>query len=661
MFKRRAPRPPGRPLAPGLILAMGLLVLAAALPLAWELPLSISVYLALAVGLRLAALRYPRLLAGRLPLLLLTLGGVALVLGHFRTLLGYEAGIALFALMLALKLWEMASERDLQVAALLALFFLVMQLLLDQSMYRGAWLLLVLVGILAVLGAQHRQVPRGWRAELRQALALVAQALPLVLLLFLLFPRLSAPLWKLDLGKRGLTGLGDQMEPGSISELIQSEEPAFRVEFSDAPPPPAQRYWRGPVLWHYDGRRWTAAKPGRQEQPPRLVSHGPPVQYRMILEPHGKTWLFPLDLPAAPSGEARLGADFQLLARRPLLQKTPYQGTSYLEYRTDDPDPEQARAALQLPPNISPRARDLVENWRRAETDPAALARRALALFREEPFVYTLKPPLLLGDPLEDFLFRTRAGFCEHYASAFSLLMRLAGIPSRVVTGYQGGEFNPVGGYLLVRQLDAHAWSEIWLAGRGWVRVDPTAAIAPERIERRLDLEPGDLGEAARFVGAGGWLGQRLAQRLGFALDALNTRWHLWVLNYDRERQNRLLDWIGLGGLGRHGLGLILVAGSLTLLVLLTLGLRGRQPDPREPAQILYQRFLARLARAGIPLRPEEGPRDLGERTRRLRPDLAPETGAILDLYIRIRYRNLNQGPDLERLARLIRGFRPRV
>jgi hypothetical protein len=302
--------------------------------------------------------------------------------------------------------------------------------------------------------------------------------------------------------------------------------------------------------------------------------------------------------------------------------------------------------------------RRLAGSWREGGAAPAQIVERALAYFNTEPFVYTLQPGTLGTDPLDEFLFETRRGFCEHYAAAFTLLMRLAGVPARVVTGYQGGELNPRGGYLMVRQADAHAWSEVWLEGSGWMRVDPTAAVSPERVERSIDPAGSVREGEVRFGGERGLLGG-LMRQFSWGLDALDLGWHRWVVGYTRDSQGRLLESVGLGFLQGRRLALGAVVFALAVLAGIALLLTRTERRPADPVQAAWAKACAKLAAAGIVRAPEEGPWDLSGRVARTRPDLARSVHAIAALYIAQRY-GREKGPEqLRRLRTLVRELRP--
>ncbi len=655
--------PPVEPLERGQVLAASLLVGAAYLPFVQHLNWRISAFVGLLFTLRAAALRWPGAGPGRLALIALTLAGGANSLDTYHSLAGQQGGAALLATMLALKLLEVRGRRDLRLLAVLVGFLPAVHFLFDQSMLLAAYLALVVLAAVALLidlngGMGPRSAARVGALTLR----LAAQALPLTLVMFLLFPRLNAPLWNLGLdADRGITGMSDRLELGSISELVVNGELAFRVRFDRPAPAADQMYWRGPVLWQADPRGWSPGGDPTFRGPPALVKAGERIDYEVVLEPSGQHWLFALDMPLGSPDEASLNGDFQLVARTPANTARRYRVQSALDYRTSDPPDAVRRAALQLPPNVSGRMRDLVNGWRRdGGSDDWGVVQKALRFFNEQDFHYTLLPPKLGANPTDEFLFETRHGFCEHYASSFAVLMRIAGIPSRLVLGYLGGEPNRIGGYHMVWQSDAHAWTEVLIPDRGWVRVDPTAAVDPARVDNRSASRI--LGGTAplRFeIDARGNLGRSLRQ-LRFFVDSLQAAWQNWVLDFSADDQFSLLSRLGLGQYREAGLAVLMVGAIAIILGLIVVGLV-RRGDGLTPLESSYRRFCDRLAAAGLPRRPDEGPHDFGRRVAQARPDLAEPVGRFTALYIRGRYAPPHQdGGGSLQLERLLRGFHPR-
>jgi transglutaminase-like putative cysteine protease len=586
-------------------------------------------------------------------------GVTVAVLATYRTLNGIEAGTVFLAVMAGVKLLETRGSRDLTVLIFIAYFLLYAALLRDQRLPQLPYLLVVAVFATAALMRVHAGAAGdSGRDVLRRSGALLLQALPLALLLFVLFPRLPGPFWGIATADQARTGLGDEMTPGDISDLSVSGEVAFRVRFTGELPPPAQRYWRGPVLHEFDGRSWR--RPRAQAFPLQDVRFlGEPVDYQITLEPTDRPWILALDMPAEwPEREAFRSYDFQLVAPRRLTEVSSFRLRSFPRFVAGTELPTSLRnKGLQLPPAGNPRSRALARDLvARHGTDPLAITQAMLTMFREQPFVYTLDPPKLAENAMDEFLFETRRGFCEHYASAYTLVMRAAGVPARVVTGYQGGEFNPIGGYLIVRQSDAHAWSEIWVAGRGWLRVDPTAAVAPERIEQNLvralaedEPAPGRLRDASPL-----WL------QVELTWDVLNDFWNERVVRFNAARQMNLLEQLGFEDPDWRTLGLGLAASLAAFFVTLSLYLAWRYRDPpRDWPARLHAQVTRRLRARGLIPAAAEGPVAFLERAERACPDLERDLAAIRSLYVDLRYGPLPTDSDLRRLKHVVNRLRP--
>jgi transglutaminase-like putative cysteine protease len=648
-------------LAPRPLLALILLLCLAVAPHVQNLNPWLTGYFFLLAGWRLLALYQPAVLPGRFLLLLLSLAGIINIFMHQHFLFGKSAAIGLLTVMLGLKLMELKTQRDIYVTVLLSFFLLITHFLYNRSIALTAYLGLVVVGLTAVLVAiNHVHSTKGPQLPLRKALVMLGQSLPIMLVLFFLFPRLGGPLWSWGVNETSaVSGLSDTITPGSISELILSDAIAFRADFDGELPPPQKRYWRGPVLWETDGQKWTTSL-FTDPRPATYFPKGPAISYEIIMEPSQQKWLFALDLPVKPPPYSKMLHDFQIMARVPIKRSLRYNQSSHLDYTTGDISPEERQRGLQLPPNISQRMRQLVADWGRATSDKSDIVNAALGHFNQQPFVYTLSPPLLGDNPADQFLFETRRGFCEHFATSFTLLMRIAGIPARVVTGYQGGEYNPHGGYLIVQQSDAHAWAEVWLEGPGWVRVDPTAAVAPQRVERSLDTRTLGEGTPAQFQLLEPGPMASLLKQMRWGLDAINTSWNRWILGYSNKRQSELLSMLSLDFLkGKAlGIGMVVITSIIVLTITLSLLIKGRSTT--DPTVILYQRFCNKLGKRGLVRQPNEGPNDYAERVIQKRPDLKIPIERITRLYIAIRYGRLNTRTNRNNLRRMVRGFHPK-
>jgi protein-glutamine gamma-glutamyltransferase len=570
---------------------------------------------------------------------------------EYRTLFGRQPGILLLMLFSGLKLLETRTHRDAAICAFLGYFLVITNFLYTQSIPTAAAMgvaLLLLTATLVGFAAPQRPL----RANMRTAALLLAHAAPAALALFVLFPRVQGPLWGLPQDAyAGMTGLSDTMTPGALSSLVLSDAIAFRAEFQGNSPPQAVRYWRGPVLWDFDGRSWRIG-------PSFLAKFTPPsgainYRYEVVLEPHNRTWLFALESAASVPENARMSFDGQVLSAAPVRARMRYEVSSIV---APEPRPDEAagalRRALRLPEGFNPRASALAAQWRAASANDAEVLQRAIAFLREGDYVYTLEPPLLGPDSVDEFLFSTKEGFCEHFSSAFVFLMRAAGVPARVVTGYQGGELNSVDNIVTVRQSDAHAWSEVHLAGRGWVRIDPTAAAVPGRVESGL----------ARSVPQASALPLMMRPELEW-LRALRDRWeaaahkwNVWVLGYNPERQRELMLSFGMRDADWRTLtaALFAVLGAMTLALLAWSLKRLARPDPVQRA---WRAFCRKLAARGIERSPAEGPRDYAARAARALPAARRTILRIGALYIALRYGAHATQPGVARLRRMVREF----
>ena len=599
------------------------------LPHALHLPLWLSLLTGLLCGWAAWLWWQDRRLPRRWLLLPLAVAGSIGIVADFGTLLGRDAGVAMLVMLMAMKLLEMRSRRDAMVVIMLGYFLLLTHYFYSQDMPTGLWLLLSLWLVTAALIRLHAGTI-GIRENLRYAGLLAVQALPFMLVLYLLFPRISGPLWGLPQDAfSGKTGLSDSMTPGSIANLVQSGEIAFRVRFDDAPPARPQLYWRGPVMEHFDGTTWRQSRQRRAAE--NIQPAGPTIGYETTLEAHSQRWLLALDAPVTLPDGASLDGRLSALAQQPLETRQRFRLAAATAYRFNAEEaPAVLRDNLQLPPNSNPQTRMLAESWRQQAVQPERIVALALRHFSTEDFYYTLQPPLLGRDGIDDFLFRSRRGFCEHYAAAFVVLMRSAGIPARVVGGYQGGEMNPRDGYLVVRQSEAHAWAEVWLANRGWVRVDPTAAVAPERIEQGIAnaLPFGEPLPAFLQVRAD-WL-----RDIRHRWEALNNAWNQNILGYDARRQRELLSRLGLPDADWRSLAIALGVACTLVLALITLWTLHHRRRV-APELMLWHRALRRIR---VDCAPGETPLALAARVGNSNPELAADFAAVVHHFLLARY-----------------------
>lgn len=571
---------------------------------------------------------------------------VATVLLRFHTLNGLTAGTALLMLMGAVKLLETRSQRDQFIVVAAAVFLLLAACLDRQGLVRAplyllhAWFccaaLAVVAGTIGVPTPANTTLTLDNRAALLLAARSLAIALPLAVAMFVLFPRLPGAFWAIPRSDEALTGLGDTMSPGSISLLTSSYDVAFRAQFEGPPPPPQERYWRGPVLHEFDGYTWKRDSHALAHLQP-LQYLGPSYRYRISLEPSSRRWWFALDTPtSSPESRVFFTYDYQLISAQPITEGTQYTLTSYTSTRATQPLSDLARHYdTRLPENRNPRARALAMELRGTVNSDTAYVAAVLEYLRKGGFQYTLEPPRLGPDSVDDFLFGTRLGFCGHYASAFASLMRAAGVPARVVTGYLGGEWNPIGRYFIVRQSDAHSWTEVWLDGRGWTRVDPTGVVAPARLRRGiLDILPNAVSAPARFVRSQPWLASLLHR-----WDALNTWWDNRVVKFNYDDQLRLLKQLGFKSPSAQDLGWAFGA-ALVGWLLWTAWHVGRTPPRSRPDALAraYVRLCRKLERAGVRREVYQGPVAFAAKISEQRPELASDIEPLLLRYARLRY-----------------------
>lgn len=614
------------------------------------------------------------LLPGSLLRGLLLIAGMAGVFFSHRTLVGAEGGVSFLILCAALKVLESRNARDLFISVVLDFFILATAFLFSQSLATAFYVGLANIVIVAALLALQQREGVPLRRTMRRAGMITLQAVPFMLVLFVFMPRLP-PMWSLNLNQgTGKTGMSDSMSPGDLSALSESTELAFRVEFAGATPPLSEMYWRGLVFTYFDGRYWkedpfisTTVQPfPAGGNLPAWVSlpatKANALSYRVILEPSDQPWLFSLAVPYSPTPRVLFTRDFRLISPVPLYSSMTYDVQSWMNAGTDAAElPDwMRRQSLQLPPG-NPQARAMAQRWYNSSASQSRYISHVLQWFREEKFFYTLQPPALGEERVDDFLFRTRRGFCEHYASSFVFMMRAAGIPSRVVVGYLGGEKSPLGDYWMVRQMDAHAWAEVWLAGQGWVRVDPTAAVAPDRIEhgatRMADNRDywGDSGMSAMRYG-----NYQMLRSLRSMADYVSYRWNRDVLGYDNDSQDSLMqNLLGDSSLTRRlGVMLAIMAGITGFI--LFWALRGERRE-QHPLDRLYRRYCQRLAREGVVREAGEGPQAFARRVARELPKRAAEAEEFARVYMALRYRPAGSRDKAleQRLRRLARGRIP--
>ncbi|MGP1609147.1 MAG: transglutaminase TgpA family protein, partial [Burkholderiales bacterium] len=620
----------------------------------------------------------------RTKLALVAMMVVLLPMEFGRDIFSTDATIGVLLVGVTLKLLEMHQKRDVLLVMYLCYFTVIGEFIYSQvilvSIYMGFCVLLITSALMSLNQTQEAQRPL---RTLKMSGAILLQSVPLMLAFFILFPRIS-PLWSVPLqANTASTGLSENMSPGDIGNLTRSADVAFRVLFKAVPPPYADLYWRALTLDEFNGRQWRRGFPvdrpqylGTTSRDAQAWFHdietaGNPIDYNIIMEPHYRTWIYTLQMPRFVDERMALRRDFQVEALRPITQRFTYDARSFPVFRVDaDASEPPARRMSRLEDTAGNlRARAFAAELRGRHSREAlgqaaadqALIDSVLQHFRNEEFFYTLSPATLGDNPVDEFLFDTREGFCEHYASAFTFLMRAAGIPARVVTGYQGGEYNPYDGTLTVRQYDAHAWSEVWLPGTGWMRVDPTAAVAPQRIEQGSDFA---LQEQDSFLEDDSFAlvnfrNSLMLNDLRLRLEMMDYAWNRFVLNYNQDTQFQLFNRL-FGNVTRTKIVLTVVSFMLLVGVFVAFTVfRRPSVNPKPPATQQYLRFCDYLARLGYARARGETPQHYLERVSAANPQWREELQAVTNAYVELAF--AGTAPDVAKLKMLrnrVRKFR---
>jgi len=587
---------------------------------------------------------------------------VAALVLTYGGLIGRRAAVSLLVLMLSLKLLETFRTRDARIVASLSLFLCGTQFLFSQGVPMIIYIIACLLSSLTALMYLHRreafedlgkapETGRGLYTELGFGVKLLVLAFPIGLALFLLFPRWSSPMWGVpEDALDARSGLSDSMSPGSIQGLFMDDSPAFRVKFEGRIPSNSERYWRGPIFWDFDGSSWKTSYLSRN----LLATEKPELakaifRYEVQMEPTEQRWIFALDYPAMVPRGVQLTMDYQLIARRPITKLREYVMASdpgYFDSRVLKTT--LRRAALELPEGFNPRTAELIADWRQEAASDSEIVRRALSYFNQQRFRYTLNPALLSRHTVDEFLFDTREGFCEHYASAFTVMMRMAGIPARVVTGYQGGWFNEIGSYMLVRQSDAHAWSEVWIKGSGWTRIDPTAAVAPSRVQQ---------GAIESLAQRRHMLDYEWLRNVRNSFDVFQRGWNNWVVAFNSDRQSRLFSVFGWDFVDAVKLVIAMIAAILIISAIIFLlapfVLRFRSVQRQDPLLQSWQKFIGKLTKAGFTARPSMGPLELAANAIGQLNYKGEAITRITELYVLCRYsKNADRQQELVEMVK---------
>ncbi len=639
---------------PSLLMAL----FAAILPHVPVLPSWVIAWCALNWGYILFCVSRSRPLPGRPARIGLAVLGILGLLVTYHTRIDSSAYISLLAVMSAIKPFEVSTHRDRMVTLFLAYFIVIAGVLENDSLFMIFYMFASVLITTAVL-IRINDPGRGLRVHFRTGATIMGQALPVMLVLFFLFPRLDGSLVGITRSDTGVTGFSGELSPGSVSGLVEDDRLAFRVEFDGDIPGFRDQYWRGITFARFDGKAWHWQRmPASFEAPPG--GSGEAAGYRVILEPHRSRWLFLLDYPESIPDDSTLYEDFTALSDDPIHRTRRYNAVSRLRGHTGS-TPFPGSDFISLPGSGNPKSRALAARFLELRPEPEQVAEAILGYFKDQDFLYTLRPPRAGSHPVDDFLFESRQGYCEHYASAFAFLMRAAGIPARVVGGYLGGELNPYGNYLIVRQSHAHAWVEVWSPEKGWFRVDPTLAVAPGRAEGGLEgaLSPEEfLGMTQRYLRPF----SSFISQVRFGLDAFSMQWEARFMSYSYEHQREILDRIGIGYTRRSGAVKLLGAGVVLVFLLffgyLAFQLRSKAKKP-DTVKKFYLVFLEKLASAGISRDCGIGPLDFAKEAARRRPDLADSIREITDLYINLRY-SADPGEDtFYRFRDAVKSFDP--
>lgn len=642
---------------------LGALLLAAQVPQAPHLPIWVAVSGLILVAVRLLLLRRdprrPDAPPARIPSWALAVFAIASAVAlrqSFGYLVGRDPSVAFLYILVAIKFLETRTERDGTILVCLACFLTMTPFFYSQSLFAAlaAMPAVVLVGatldVLSISPDSTRTFAPG--AAVRRSATMILQGLPIAMLLFVLFPRLAQPLWGLPADHAARTGLSDSMRPGEISELSLSDAVAFRVEFDGPAPPNRDRYWRGPVFSRFDGAKWTPSPLNMATN--NTMATGPSIGYTVTIEPNNRRWLFALDLPASLPRSPEISQDFagygarvtrdqQILVNKPIADTMQYVQRSVLRSSYPSTLPGEGPANLELGRG-NERTIAFARELREANPDPRAFISAILRKFHDEEYVYTLAPPFYVSNPVDLFMFDGRRGFCEHFASAFVIMLRAGGIPARVVTGYQGGTMNPRGGYMIVRQSDAHAWAEALIDGQ-WQRFDPTAAVSPSRIEIGLGgaLPSADIPFLARIEGT--WLGN-----VQLMWDAFNYDWRRNVVGFNRDRQRSLFrDW-RLDEIAPWQ-AVFVVALIIFAWGAVVVGWLMWKRRHQERALVLWDDLNRRLASAGLPRHPYEGPLDFARRAAARWPQFAIAFSAIGESFAELRYGAIDVTREREALV----------
>lgn len=584
---------------------------------------------------------------------------VSFLITSYGTIFGQQAGTSLLLLLSLLKIFEIKNKRDVSVIIFMGYFLIASNFFYTQSPLTALYVFLIVIYLSSVLIYLNDTLGTiSFTQHLKSASQYIAVAIPFMLILFVLFPRIPSPLWGLPKDAfSAKIGLSEELTLGNISQLVASGEVAFRVAFDNEPPPHNILYWRGHVLSHFDGKTWSKSN-APDSAKANLVTPGDSkdFHYTVTLEPHNKKWLLSLEYPTQIAGTLNLTRELQLINIKRVTNVISYTLTSTPMTRNVGLFEQEAYRNLLLPANSNPKTRNLALSfYRQANGDPERTVKYVLSYFRNQEFFYTLSPPPLERDTMDSFLFNTKRGFCGHYASAFVTLMRNAGIPSRVITGYQGGTLNPLDNYMIIRQSDAHAWAEVWIEDKGWLRIDPTAAVSPERIE----LGIADAGLEANKLPAFIINDNAFLQQSRYIMDSIHNSWNKWVIGYNQKKQKQLLNNIGIKKIDAGQLILwLVIAMTVSGAIITSIMLRTRSSKNTDIILFYYNTFCMKFKKAGLMREQHEGENEFLHRIENHFPSSAGAAEIITKSYQQIRYNDQRDTRYLKNFIRIVKNFK---
>ena len=606
------------------------------------------------LGWSFLTLYFKQLSPSKWLLLPLSLGLAFLVFKFHGMSLGREASSSFLLVLMGLKLLECRQKRDVTAVIFLCFFVLITPFLFEQTIPLTIYSFLIfflLLTMMVVNSSQEKSLKTTY--IYRFSAIILLMSIPLMLIGFILFPRMIGPLWAMPSDSNtAVSGISNSINPGNISKLVLSKQQAFSVQFNGQSPAYAQLYWRGPVFWNTDGRQWTLSPPKKLINTANLPPATATYSYQLMMQPTQQHWVYSLDTPRSAPSSLILSQDYQLISPKKISRTQAFKITSSLNPVTEPLlSPEARQRALALPATTDDRIFKLAKQWQHNNPSSIDVISQGLSYFNQQNFYYTLTPPSLGQDPVSEFLFDTRKGFCGHYATSFAVVLRATGIPSRLVAGYLGGRYNEVGGFWDIRQSDAHVWVEAWVDNIGWMRVDPTASIAPERIQFSLDNDQ-QLGDEIKFLmdsptGVSLWL--RQLESLALTIDYY---WQSGVLAYGPEVQNQFLSIVGINGWEDMMLTLSILAALI--LVSVTLYIYRTSRLKLDPCQRVYLRFCRRLKRHFFEKHPGETSKHYFERIIEVDPTLSKPLSAVRQSYLNCRYAKA----DIQPLITAIKAFK---